>query len=409
MLMHGRSIGPDTSRSVRLLAVAGLAVAALTIGRARADVDPNSGIDFVRVGAIGNAPWAGNGTVGDRAVGRGSVGYEYKIGKMEVTTAQWVEFFNAAFDRPSNDLLPHLTPPDPGHWGAQSTTPMTPGAKRWNVAPGQALHPVGDISWRMAAMYCNWLSNGKSLDRSAFLNGAYDASTFGSSGSGFTDQQSHNPEAKYWIPTWDEWLKAAHFDPSKNGGAGGWWLYDTSSDTTPVYGPAGQLVGLSGNGTPFPDPTGQPAQANGGWTSEFSGFSPFDVLLGAYPTVQSPWGLLDTAGGTSEWTEETIGAAGRREARYYDGSHWFESSGNAKAGDWIGSSGSDFPSLATYDLGFRIASVVPAPASIAPVIGVALFCSQRTRKQGGFHADKTLSRTPDPVLPARGGSQDRRW
>ena len=34
---------------------------ALTIscGIARADIDPNSGIDFVRIGAVGNAPWMG--------------------------------------------------------------------------------------------------------------------------------------------------------------------------------------------------------------------------------------------------------------------------------------------------------------------------------------------------------------
>jgi hypothetical protein len=40
----------------------------------------------------------------------------------------------------------------------------------------------------MAAMYCNWLHNNQSTDRQAFLNGAYDVSTFGYSGTVFTDQ-----------------------------------------------------------------------------------------------------------------------------------------------------------------------------------------------------------------------------
>ncbi|MBY0313812.1 MAG: hypothetical protein K2W85_17240, partial [Phycisphaerales bacterium] len=42
---------------------------------ARADIDPHSGIDFVRITALGNAPWPGTTppTPGDRAVGRGSV------------------------------------------------------------------------------------------------------------------------------------------------------------------------------------------------------------------------------------------------------------------------------------------------------------------------------------------------
>jgi formylglycine-generating enzyme required for sulfatase activity len=364
-----------------------LAVAALTIGRARADVDPNSGIDFVRVGAIGNAPWAGNGTVGDRAVGRGSVGYEYKIGKMEVTTAQWVEFFNAAFDRPSNDLLPHLTPPDSGHWGAQSATPMTPGAQRWSVIPGQSLHPVGDISWRMAAIYCNWLHNGKSTDRSAFLNGAYDVSTFGYSGTTFTDQLTHSPGAKYWIPTWDEWLKAAHYDPNKDNGdgtTGGWWKYSTTSDTAPAYGPPGQHVDVTPGHGPGPDPAGPLAQANGGWTSEFPGFNPFAVPLGAYPTVLSPWGLLDSAGGAREWTEEVLLTNGLfPTGRLFDGIGWGEPFASRER-DLVSGWGGDFPSLATYDFGFRIASAVPAPMS-ALSLGLLLLPWARRRRTPSTH------------------------
>jgi hypothetical protein len=65
----------------------------------------------VRITHPGNAPWMGDGTEGDRAVGRGSVNYEYSIGRFEVTTSQWVSFFNAAYDRPQADWLPHLTPP----------------------------------------------------------------------------------------------------------------------------------------------------------------------------------------------------------------------------------------------------------------------------------------------------------
>ena len=55
--------------------LAGVALAALVCSPALGDIDPLSGIDFVRVGAVGNAPWAGDGTPGDRAIGRGGVGY----------------------------------------------------------------------------------------------------------------------------------------------------------------------------------------------------------------------------------------------------------------------------------------------------------------------------------------------
>jgi len=331
---------------------------------ARADVDPVSGVDLVRVGAVGNAPWAGDGTLGDRAIGRGSVGYEYSIGKYEVTTAQWVEFFNAAFDR-SDGPLPNLTPPT--HWGAVSTTPNNPGGQRWRVPAGNEMMPVGNISWRMSAMLCNWYENHKSTDRSAFMNGAYDVSTFGYSGTTFTDQFYHNPGAHYWIPTWDEWLKAAHYDPNKNGpGEAGWWKFAMKRDTYPAYGPPGAMV------------DGELAQANAGWTSiDFPGYDPLSVPLGAYPNAPSPWGLLDAAGGSSEWTEEIRFVVGLYPTfRGIDGSSRITSTGP----DFVNFIGAEYPSINLLDYGFRIASSVPAPGSCALAVGLLATCARRKRR-----------------------------
>jgi len=42
--------------------------------------DP-SGIEFVNIGAVGNAPWQGNDSEGDRFIGRVRVDYIYNIGK----------------------------------------------------------------------------------------------------------------------------------------------------------------------------------------------------------------------------------------------------------------------------------------------------------------------------------------
>lgn len=216
-----------------------------------------------------------------------------------------MEFFNAAYDRPADDRIPHLIPPT--FWGAASITPTTPGGMRWSVPAGNEMRPVGNISWRMAAIYCNWLHNGKATDRTAFLDGAYDVSTFVPSPQGHGDQRTHHPGARYWIPTWDEVLKSFHYDPHKNGpDQGEWWTVSNGSDTRYVYGPPGTLV------------NGLPTEANGGWFD--SANSQYRVLLGAYPDIQTPWGLLDAAGGTSEWTEEVIGFGDLLEARGFDGS-----------------------------------------------------------------------------------------
>ena len=121
-------------------------------------IDPNSGIDFVRITHPNNAPWMGTNppTPGDRAVGRGSVGYEYHIGKFEVTTAQWAEFYNAVFDRPLGNPIPYVV--QPAFWGAVGT-PGQNGGTRVRVPEGSEMRMVGGLSWRQAAVLCNWLTS----------------------------------------------------------------------------------------------------------------------------------------------------------------------------------------------------------------------------------------------------------
>jgi formylglycine-generating enzyme required for sulfatase activity len=346
-------------------------------GCALAQPDP-SGIEFVTIGAAGNAPWAGDGTPGDRAIGRGRVDYEHRIGRFEVTTAQWVEFYNAAFDRPRADWIPHLAPPDA--WGAVPTTPNTPGGLRWRVPAGHEMLPTGNISWRMAAIYCNWLHNDKSPARAAFLSGAYDVSTFGYLGQSsiFTDQFTRSPGARYAIPTWDEWLKAVHYDPNKanpDGSVGGWWLHPNMTDIPLTYGPPGLVI------------NGHPTQANGGWDDlTFPGFNPWRVPLGAYPSVMSPWGLLDAAGGATEWTEEVMYVNDVfRAFRLLDGSA-LDTSDDPRIRDRVSASAGAFPSLSTHELGLRGVELIPTPGGFTTLmLGMAWSTRRRTRHGGRAH------------------------
>ncbi len=344
------------------------------------------GIEFVTIGAPGNPAWAGNNLPGDMAVGRGSVGYEYRIGRYEITTTQWVEFMNAAYDRPQSDWLPHLRPPDGGHWGAVATNPTVPGGLRWNVAAaaGSGLRGVGDISWRMAVMYCNWLHNDKSLSRDAFLSGAYDVSTFGFGQQfGFSDQLTRSANAKFFIPSWDEWIKAAHYDPNKNGqGQGGYWINPIAQDTLLAYAPPGIRVNPA---TGAIDPSGTFGQANAGFRDQYPGVDPFRIALGAYANVaQSPWGLLDAAGATTEWTEGAVLLDPSTPLyRIMEGSTWrLDTLSSARAGDSLPTNGarSDFPSTALYNNGFRIAALIPNPSTFLLTAVVALGYLRRTRR-----------------------------
>ncbi len=358
-------------------------------------VDPLSGIDFVRITHPGNAPWMGTNppTQGDDAIGRGGVNYEYNIGRYEVTTSQWVQFFNAAYDRPAGQPnLPWLTPPT--FWGAQGTTPINasnPNARRWQVPAGNEMRAVGNISWRMAAMYCNFLHNGGAVaggvtPRENFLSGAYDVSTFGPNGmGGFADQPTRSPGARYFIPSRDEWIKAAHYDPHRYGpNQGGYWEYSNSTDAWIPGGPPGAHINLP-PGPSGPNPDGPLAQANYGWDEfRFPGYgSPFAVPLGAYPDVQSPWGLLDVAGATAEWTEQiSYGTFEGPDARYVEGSHWNGAPGYGLGDSISFSPGQLAPYLSAFDFGFRVASVVPGPSPLAAIVcasGCVLVLTKRRR------------------------------
>ncbi|MDP1662384.1 MAG: SUMF1/EgtB/PvdO family nonheme iron enzyme, partial [Phycisphaerales bacterium] len=315
------------------------------------------GIEFVTVNPLGpggvpNAPYS----AGVPAERDGSLGHTFRIGRNEVTSQQIGEFL-LAVDQvalATGQPIPFVSFPEfIGGTGGQN--PMA---------------PAGGITWRTAAIFCNWLHNDRAMTRAAFMNGAYDVSTFGYvNGNIFTDQAAHNPGARFWIPTMDEMLASHHYDPNRYGqGQGGYWQYNLSQDTRPVYGPPGVMV------------NGQLAQANSGWLpADYPGMNlpfPFGVSLGAYADQQSPWGLLDAAGGTSEWTELVYFAG-----IPYRGIHGSSAAGSPFINDFIGGFTSDLPSSGHYQWGFRIAAVIPTPsfAGLATII-MFHYAARRNRR-----------------------------
>jgi len=334
-----------------LAALALSLVIAAWASRASAQPGPD-GIDWVTIGATNNLAYNREDR-GGNVTGRGSVPWLYRMGRTEVTTATWVEFFNAVYARATPLVVNSVNLIEPLDWGAEIDPTYNGPGMKWRVSPSvpnAAMLPANAISWRVAAVLCNWLHNDKRNEPSAFMNGAYDTMTFGypPGGGAYTDQAVHNPDAKYWIPTIDEWLKASYFDPNKDGnGQGGWWRSPNGSDNALIYGPPGQ------------------GQANALFDLPNEG--QWRIPLGAYPDTRTAFGLLDVSGGTTEWTEEDL--YGKHSDRSAQGSA-AGSAGGAPIADRPDIIFGHGPFAVSTDLGFRLASSVPTPATLLVMFSV---------------------------------------
>jgi len=271
-----------------------LAVSTAVSLLASAQAQPPEGLhtfDWAVIGDPGNVAYDGEFDLSsdfpeDRfSVGHGSVDYTYQMSKLEVTTGQWLDFVNR-FATQSSNPISFLRGSSRGIVGSG---PFGNYALNPHVDNAEQL-PV-EVTFVSSMMYANWLHNGTPDDINSLFHGAYQLDF--EPGENPTLEQvplEHEPDAKFWIPTLDEWIKAAHYDPDHDGpGEGGYWRYNTTSDTAPVTG----LPGEGGTSAGLPN---SPDEHDPDFVS------PTEIPLGAYPETMSPWGLLDTSGGNQEWT-----------------------------------------------------------------------------------------------------------
>jgi len=253
-------------------------------------------MDFVNVGNAGN-------TADDTTYG--AVGYNYRIGTYEVTADQWAAVLAAA---------PGVG--NAGYWSGSQ--------------------PTADTSWYEAAKFCNWLTTGD------VNSGVYNTSTWA-----IMDHQTAGVTygTAYFIPTEDEWYKAAyHKNNGVTGGAANYWDYPTGSDSVPtaVYGgtAAGTAV-FYGNGV---SPTVPANVDNAGGLS--------------------PYGTMGQGGNVFEWNEVLVNGyyRGLRGGSFDHDEYSLRASNRYSSFD---------PSGVSIGIGFRVASV-PEPASLIMLAGIAV-------------------------------------
>ena len=338
-----------------------IACAVLSVGVASAQPVSDYGFEFVKVGDPGNSPYDRSVLIPLDRPDLGVVNYEYRISRNEVGSGQYLEFLNT-FTTKSDDLTQILR--QPIMWGGRPDPSYSGPGVRY-VLRDDVPDPANQsmrVSWEDAARYINWLNNGKSSSPSAIENGAYDTSLFTQNPDNSRNHpNTHNPGVTYWLPTRDEWLKAAHWDPDKFGpGEGGWWMYSHGSDQPPVSG----LPGEPGAETSAIDWMNQPP------TDRLAQL--MRVPLGSYPQTQSPWGLIDITGGSREWLETW--ANEQPFSKQADGAP----AGGISLADLFETTDGTIPGSRFASI--RIASVVPSPMSCAVLAGTSALTLSRRRR-----------------------------
>ena len=260
-------------------------------------------IDSVVIGDVGNAADPATGSV------YGAVAYEYRIARNETTISQYTEFLNA------------VAKTDPyGLYSTNMTDPLingidrsgSSGAYSYAVKGGSGDKPVTFVSWFDAARFCNWVHNGQKTGAAAAVSaegGAYDLN--GHTSGSFNKTVG----ATIWIPSEDEWYKAAYYDSNKSGaGIGGYWLQATKSDAL-----AGNTIGVANSANYY----------DGDYVGSGNGLVPVANALttvGAYGVnSESAYGTNDQSGNVWEWNDGygSGSARGQRGGAWYGGLYAF--------------------------------------------------------------------------------------
>jgi formylglycine-generating enzyme required for sulfatase activity len=197
---------------------------------------------------------------------------------------------------------------------------------------------VNFVSWYDGARFTNWLGNGQGAGSTE--TGAYTLS-------GNTGIITKNVGATVYLPSEDEWYKAAYYDPTPLAGGGAkYWVYATRSDTAQTVGTANATGGISNPGVKV-------ANYNYGadWNSQDG-----NVTTVGSAGAGNYFGTADQSGNVWEWNDAVIFST----YRGLRGGSWDNNVNEISA---YGRN-NNTPTYESYSVGFRVASVpVPEPSA----------------------------------------------
>ena len=277
-------------------------------------------IDFVDISNAGNAA---------DTTGYGAVPYEYRMGTYEIS--------KDAITKATASGMAHVT-----------------------AGPGTSSQPASTISWYEAAAFVNWL-NASAGHRAAYnltYSGGWSMTLWSGEDAWQVGGENlyRNKDAYYFLPSEDEWYKAAYYSPAQTS----YYIYPTASDNPPQA----VLAGTASNTAVYAwgNPNGPAAINDAG-------------SLSAY-------GTMAQGGNAAEFSESA-----------YAGSNTSASEFRSLRGGSYGNSGSYLTSSfrdivgsnqGWEGIGFRVASV-PEPSTYALLFvagaGAALIARRRVKRQ----------------------------
>jgi hypothetical protein len=272
----------------------------------------------------------------------GGVDYRYGIGQLEVTVAQYVAFLNTVDPAGKNKDNLWSSDESSSAWPRFGQIDFSSGTGRGRhykpAAPQWADKPYGFADFLRSARFDNSLYNGKVLTRTESTESAFSYVTYRvrlspNSETGMYEMtkraMTRSHQRGFVIPSQDEWIKAAYYDP-KGGGKYSDWEYPTNPgafgeeekdlpnmatldpSTGDVTNAASQPLAIFHTPETTP-PSWCPPKFS---SEECATVNPFGMdpttyakaFAGSLGTVgqsltYSPWGTLDQGGNAVEWTD----------------------------------------------------------------------------------------------------------
>lgn len=301
-------------------------------------------LELLPVGDANNDP--------DPLTGFGSVPQNVQIASTVITIGQYTAFLNAVAKSDPHQLFNPLMQSDRNIAGIQRTGRA--GHYRYEVIDNGGSsgdRPITYVSWFDAARFANWMANGQPIgkqSRATTEDGAYTLRKNRNIAPARNHINPNTGEApSFYIPTDNEWYKAAYYNPTLNNNTGGYTLYATQSNTAPSNIPSsgGSNEANLANGFIF-------------YTSQSTVYDPITNYLtdvGAFSNSLSFYGTKDQTGLVYEWNDLSGDRSLEKGLR---GGYWFSASQSAVATTFSMAT----PDRESSDAGFRL--VAPDPLGL---------------------------------------------